>query len=389
MYIRSIPIGMQTPESFFLWGPRQTGKTTLLEDRFKNSFYVDFLNSETFMRYRLKPTLLYEEMSALLSRNEREKKVLWCVIDEVQKVPEVLNEVQRLMRNPYIRFLLCGSSARKLRRTHANLLGGRALRFELHGLIAREMGKDFDIMRILNHGYLPKIYLSDQPERLHESYVLNYLKEEIIEESIVRKLPSFSRFLDVAALGDAEQISYASMSRDCHVAETTIASFFEILIDTLLGRFLNAYVKRPKRRVMHAPKFYFFDVGIVNFLSRRGVLKMGSPLFGKAFENWLFHEIISYLQYREKREELAYWKLSSGAEVDFIIGDMKVAIESKAREDIHSDHLKGLREVSKDYPHLKLRIVVSLASRARKTEDGIWILPYQEFLEKLWQDEFI
>lgn len=388
MYIRSSQIGMQTKESFFLWGPRQTGKTTLLEDRFKNAFYLDFLNSETFMRYRLNPALLYEEISALLSK-EQQKKALWCVIDEVQKVPEVLDEVQRLMKNPSVRFVLCGSSARKLRRTHANLLGGRALRFELHGLISREMDKDFDLTRVLNHGYLPKIYISDQPDRLQEAYVLNYLKEEIIEESIVRKLPSFSRFLEIAALGDAEQISYAPMSRDCHVSETTIASFFEILADTLLGRFLNAYVKRPKRRVMHAPKFYFFDVGIVNFLSKRGTLKMGSPLFGKAFENWLFHEIISFLHYKEKREEITYWKLSSGIEVDFIIGDMKVAIEAKAREEIHSDHLKGLREIAKDYPHLKSRIIVSLVSRARKTEDGIWILPYQEFLKELWQEEFV
>ena len=388
MFIRSSPIGMHIDESFFLWGPRQSGKTTLLEERFKDCLYIDFLNTEIFMRYQLKPSLLFEEINALLDKDAH-KKTLWCIIDEVQKNPQVLDEVQRLMKNSKIRFVLCGSSARKLRRTHANLLGGRALRFELHGLISREIGKDFNLERTLNHGYLPKIYMSHQPTRLHEAYILNYLKEEIMEESVVRKLQPFSRFLEVAALGDTEQINYSTIGRDCHVSETSVASYFDFLVDSLIGQFLPAYVKRPKRRVMHSPKFYFFDVGIVNFLSKRGLVKAGSPFFGKAFENWLFHELISYLHYKEINEDLTYWKLSSGAEVDFIIGDMKIAIEAKARADIHSDHLKGLRELSHDHPALKSRIVVSCVPRARKTEDGIWILPYQEFLKNLWGGEYI
>jgi len=386
MYNRLITIGKQTGESFFLWGPRQTGKTTLIEERFKDSLYIDFLDTAQFMKYQLKPSILYEEVNALLSKTG--EKSLWCVIDEVQKVPQILDEVQRLMKNSNIRFLLCGSSARKLRRTHANLLGGRALRFELYGLLSKETGKDFDLVRILNHGYLPKIYLSHHPQQLHKAYVLNYLKEEIIAEGIVRKLPSFSRFLEVAALGDAEQISYASMARECHVNETTIAGYFEILTDTLIGYFLPSYIKRPKRRVVHAPKFYFFDIGIVNYLAKRGTLEIGSPLFGKAFENWIFHELKAFLHYKDKSEELSYWKLSSSAEVDFIIGDMKIAIEAKAREDIHSDHLKGLREIIKDYPQIQSRIIISLTKKARKTEDGIWIFPYQEFLEKLWKEDF-
>lgn len=386
MYIRSIPIGKQVEESFFLWGPRQTGKTTLIEERFKGSFYIDLLDSSVFMKYQLNPSLLYEEINALLANSRN--RPLWCVIDEVQKTPQILDEVHRLMKNPNIRFVLCGSSARKLRRTHANLLGGRALRFELYGLLSNEIGKEFDLSRMLNHGYLPKIYMSHHPQKLQQAYILNYLKEEIIEERVIRKLPSFSRFLEMAALGDAEQVSYASMARDCQVSETTIAGYFEILTDTLIGHFLPAYVKRPKRRIIHAPKFYFFDVGIVNYLSKRGIIQIGSPLFGKAFENWLFHELKAYVHYKDKSQELMYWKLSSGTEVDFVIGDMSLAIEVKAREDIHSDHLKGLREIIKDYPDIKSRMVVCLAKRARKTEDGIWILPYQEFLEKLWKEEF-
>lgn len=386
MYIRNIPIGKQVEESFFLWGPRQTGKTTLIEERFKGSFYIDLLDSAIFMKYQLNPSLLYEEINALLA--DARKRILWCVIDEVQKTPQLLDEVQRLMKNPNVRFVLCGSSARKLRRTQANLLGGRALRFELYGLLSNEIGREFDLVRMLNHGYLPKIYMSHHPLKLQKAYILNYLKEEIIEEAVVRKLPSFSRFLEMAALGDAEQVSYASMARDCHVSETTIAGYFEILTDTLIGHFLPAYIERPKRRVIHAPKFYFFDVGIVNYLSKRGIIQAGSPLFGKAFENWIFHELKAYLHYKDKSQELSYWKLSSGAEVDFVIGDMNSVIETKAREDIHSDHLKGLREVIKDYPHIKLRMVVCLAKKARKTEDGIWILPYQEFLEKLWKEDF-
>ncbi|MBI2027536.1 MAG: ATP-binding protein [Deltaproteobacteria bacterium] len=388
MFIRSSPIGIHMDESFFLWGPRQCGKTTLLEERFKDSVYLDFLNTEVFMRYQLKPSLLFEEITALLEQSN-DNKPLWCVIDEVQKVPQILDEVQRLMKNPKMRFVLCGSSARKLRRTHANLLGGRALRYELHGLISREMNEAFDLLKILNHGYLPKIYLSQQPARLHKAYILNYLKEEIIEESIVRKLEPFSRFLEIAALGDTEQINYATIGRDCHISESTVASYFGILADTLIGRFLPAYIKSPKRRVMHIPKFYFFDVGIVNFLSKKSDIKVGTPFLGKVFENWIFHELVALLHYKEMNEELSYWKLSSGSEVDFVIGDMKVAIEVKAQDNIHSDHLKGLRELYKDYPHVNHRIIVSFVKRARKTEDGIWILPYQEFLKNLWNGDFL
>ena len=205
----------------------------------------------------------------------------------MQKVPALLDEVHWLHEHRKIRFALCGSSARKVRRGAANLLGGRAVRYELHGLTAAEIGKDVDLVRLLNHGYLPTHYESDRPERLLASYVGDYLKEEVAAEGLVRNLPVFSAFLNAAALSDGDLVNFANIARDCGVSGHTVKGHFGILEDTLLGRWLPAYTKRPKRRVVAAPKFYFSDVGVVNHLARRGRMQPGGELFGKAFENWV------------------------------------------------------------------------------------------------------
>jgi uncharacterized protein len=197
------------------------------------------------------------------------------VIDEVQRVPALLDEVHWLIENHGLRFALCGSSARRVKRGHANLLGGRALRHELFGLVSAEIGADFDVVRAVNHGFLPRHYLSGRPEALLRSYVSDYLKEEIAAEGLVRNLAAFSDFLSAAALSDAEIVNFANVSQECGVSKPTVREHFEILVDTLLGRFLRAYVKRPKRRVIQAPKFYFADVGVVNQLARRGRIEPG------------------------------------------------------------------------------------------------------------------
>jgi predicted AAA+ superfamily ATPase len=311
------------------------------------------------------------------------------VIDEIQKVPQLLDEVHWLHENRKVRFALCGSSARKVRRGAANLLGGRALRYEMHGLTVAEIGKNVDLVRILNHGYLPAIYLADRPERLLRSYVADYLKEEIAAEGAVRALPVFSEFLDLAALSDTQLVNYATIARDCGVSSNTIKSYFEILVDTLLGRWLPAYRKRPKRRVINAPKFYFSDVGVVNHLARRGLLQPGSELYGKAFENWVFHELSAHNSYSETFAQLSYWRLASGIEVDFVLDDMRIAIEAKATARVSADHLRGLRSLAQDHPRVGRRVIVCLEEAARVTEDGILVLPARELGARLTAGELL
>ncbi len=310
------------------------------------------------------------------------------MIDEIQKLPQLLDLVHWLIENLGVRFALCGSSARKVKRNRANLLGGRGIRYELYGLSASEIGDDLDFLALLNRGYIPPIYQSNNPGRFLNAYIAQYLKEEIAAEGLVRNLPGFSEFLEIAALSDTELLNYTTIARDIGVASSTVKAYFEILSDTLLGRFLPPYRRRPKRRVVAAPKFYFFDVGVVNFLAKRGELSTGSELIGKAFENWVFHELCSYNAYREKYADLFYWRLSSGIEVDFIINHIDCAIESKASEKIRSRHMRGLRELKKEHPEVRKRLLVSMDSHDRETEDGILILHYTTFLDSLWKGLF-
>lgn len=212
----------------------------------------------------------------------------------------------------------------------------------------------------------------------------DYLKEEIVAEALVRNLPAFANFLNAAALSDTKLLNYATIARDCGVAGPTVKEYFQILQDTMLAQFLAAYRKRPKRRVIGAPKVYFSDVGVVNHLAKRGTLQPGSELFGKAFENWVFHEVSAHRAYSGLEYDVHYWRLASGIEVDFILGDMAVAIEAKATARVTSDHLRGLRELINDHPTVRRRVLVSLETRPRRTEDGIEILPAAAFAKQLW-----
>lgn len=376
MYSRKIDLPRIPKESFFLWGPRQVGKSSLLRALYPNAFWIDLLKNTEFMAYSSRPDYL---RSVVL-----EQKPKLVIIDEVQKIPSLLDDVHSIIEDTKTVFGLCGSSARKLKRGQANLLGGRALRNELFGLVSVELGKDFNLLTALNSGYLPAIYSSQESHRKLEAYCTDYLKEEILNEGLVRRLPPFSRFLELAALSDTEVVSFKSFSRDVGVSEPTISSYFDILNDTLIGSYLPAYTLRPKRRIKKTPKFFFFDVGIVNFLAQRGKIQSGSELFGKAFENWVHHELRAYLSYTHRPEKLSYWALSTNAEVDFIVGNMLAAIEVKPSSRINADHLKGLRELQLDHPSLKKRFIVCTERVARQTEDGIRILPYNDFCQKLW-----
>jgi len=381
MITRQLSLPAAGTETFFLWGPRQTGKTTLLRETYPDAYWVDLLKAEEYRRYLERPELLRQELQT------HKKTPTFVVVDEVQKVPGLLNEVQWLHENLHVRFALCGSSARKMRRGHANLLGGRAMRYELRGFVSRELGTDWNLVRMLNHGYLPSIYLAANPKRRLNAYVADYLKEEVAAEGLVRNLPVFSGFLNLAALSDTEPVNYSTIARDCGVSSQTVKEYFSILTDTLLGKWLPAYRKRPKRRVVSSPKFYFSDLGVVNFLAKRGQIEPGSELFGKAFENWCFHELDAYNLYSDAFAELRYWRLASGHEVDFVINDLAVAIEAKAVARITSDHFKGLKALKQDQKDLGRMIVVCLEAKPRRTEEGIEIMPVDYFCEALWAGE--
>jgi len=366
-------------ESAFLWGARQTGKSTLLKMLYPDSLYFDLLLNDEFSRFQRNPSLIRE----ILEATGTSKPV---ILDEIQRIPVLLNEVHWLIVNKNIQFILSGSSPRKILQSGGNLLGGRALRYELYPFIFGEI-PDFDLMKAINNGLLPKHYLSINAGKLHEAYIGSYLRDEIINEARVRDVVSFSRFLDVAAFSNGEMVVLANIASDCGVSAPTIRSYFQILEDTLTGRFLQSYQKRPKRRVIQAPKFYYFDVGIANFLSKRGKIEMGSESFGKAFEHLIYQEIFAHSSYSDIRYPIHYWRTASGIEVDFVLGDHEVAVEVKATTMAHKRHISGLKSFAEEYT-VKHKILVTNDPYPRQLED-VLVLPWNIFLEKLWGSELI
>ncbi|MBR3914969.1 MAG: ATP-binding protein [Bacteroidales bacterium] len=366
-------------DSVFLWGARQVGKSTLVKKLFPDAKVYDLLKSDEYSRLLRKPQLLREE---LISYDET--KIV--IIDEIQKIPSLLDEVHWLIVNRGIRFILCGSSARKLKRVGTNLLGGRALPVMLFPFVSAEIS-DFNLFRAINNGMIPRHYMVQNPQKRLEAYIGVYLKEEIQEEAVVRQLSSFNRFLDVAAQCDGEMINYTNIAQDCGVSATTIKEYFNILEQTLIGYMIPAFTLSKKRRAITTKKFYYFDVGVVNYLLNRSNLQPGSIDFGHAFEHFMIQEIVAYLSYYEKREKLSYWRTANGYEVDAIIGDARVAIEFKSSEEVQSKHTKGLKAFEEDFPDAR-KIIVSLDCNKRIL-NGIEVIPALEFLQMLWNGDII
>lgn len=366
-------------ESVFFFGARQTGKTTLLKQLYPNERYYDLLKSDEFERLSRRPYLLREELQ------DCEENTL-VIIDEIQKLPILLDEVHWLMVNRGLRFILTGSSARKLRRSGVNLLGGRALQNDFYPLVSAEID-NFDIDRAVNNGMLPRHYLVADATRRLSGYVGLYLQTEIIEEAVVRNLPSFNRFLEAAALTSGEMLVYTNVAADCGVSSVTVKSYFDILVDTLFGYIIPAYARTVKRKLIQAPKFYLFDVGISNHLLHRSHLKQGSPEYGHAFEHLIIQEIVAYLGYHGRRNELSYWRTGSGMEIDAVLGDAAVGIEIKSTTEVKEHQLRGLRSFGEDYPQARL-IMVSQDLRRRRV-GNIEIIPVREFLSDLWADNIV
>lgn len=376
MIERICHIDRELDDSIFLFGARQTGKSTFLRQKFPGSIYIDLQDTTLKGRFKRRPTLLYEMLS------DKEEGTL-IIIDEIPEVPELLNEVHRLMSEKGLLFILCGSSARKLKRKGYNTLGGRAYPVYLFPFVSAEL-PDFNLQQAINYGMLPPHYLAKNPHRRLSAYIDVYLKEEIKEEALVRNLNAFQRFLEVAALTDGEMINNNNIAQDCGVSANTVASYFDILEDTLLGFRLPAYTKTMKRRLVQAPRFYYFDVGIANHLLHRKDLVRGTAEYGHAFEHLVIQELRAWLSYTDQEEQLSYWRAYTGQEVDAVIGDARVGIEIKSVEEILPRHLKGLKAFASDYPESRLMIVsLDPINRKMGNIECIYVI---DFFKKLWQE---
>ena len=377
MYKRVFDIESRLDKGMFLFGARQTGKSTLLKERFKGAIYYDLLDPNLRKAFKRNPNSL--------------KEALWdkpagtlVIIDEIQKVPELLDIVHTLMVDKGLFFILSGSSARKLKRSGANTLGGRAIPETLYPLVWPEVS-DFQIDRAVQNGMIPRHYMVEDATKRLSGYVKVYLDEEIREEGEVRELDAFERFMEVAAISDGEMLNYSNIASDCGVSAKTVKSYFQILYDTLIGYEIPAFRKEIKRKIVQAPRFYYFDVGLANYLMGRHSLKRGTDDYGHAFEHFVIQEIIAYKGYNDKRDIISYWHTYDKKEVDVIIGEAKVAIEIKSTDHVETKHKKGLKAFEEEHPDCRLTLV-SLDPITRKS-GNVELIYVLDFLKMLWNGE--
>ncbi len=379
MYRRIFDIENRLDEAMFLFGGRQTGKSTLLKERFPKAVYIDLLKSDVRNRFKQHP----EEFRESLLRYPPETLV---IVDEIQKIPDLLDEVHWLMVEKGLWFILSGSSTRKIKKSGANNLGGRAIPETLFPLVSAEI-PDFDLERAVQNGMIPRHYAVANARNRMRAYIDLYLKEEIIEEALVQNADEFVRFMEVAAIMDGEILNYENVASDCEVSANTVKAYYKILVDTLLGFEVPAYRKVIKRKLYKAPRFYYFDVGIANHLTKRYHLAPRTPEYGHAFEHLIMQEIAAYLGYTNSDEELTYWHTYENLEVDAVIGDARVAIEIKSKEHIDHDDKKGVTEFAKEHPDTR-QIIVSRDRISRRSGD-VDLYYVTDFFKALWAGEII
>lgn len=388
MFLRKIDLKSPLDDlSLLLLGPRQTGKSTLLRTLFPTSKVFDLLDPELFRDLNKSPLLLKE----LVGKEEKNP----IIIDEIQKLPELIDVVHSLIeKNKSQRFILTGSSARKLKKQGQNLLGGRAYPLSLHPITSQEFlstEKVDKIDSLIQIGGLPSVLTANAPQRVLKAYVGIYLQEEIKAEGYARNLADFSKFLEVAALTNSEQLDFAGVARDVQLSPRTVAAYYSILQDTLLGYLLEPFKETKSRKAVSTPKFYYFDVGVCNFLSGREKLSHATPEYGKALEHFIFTELIAYRDYNESQFEIYYWRSTSQFEVDFIIrlkSKKLIGIEVKGSSHIDNDDLKGFKAFEEDIK-LSKKIIVCNEKNPRLIQDQILVLPYQLFCKELWSGQII
>lgn len=381
--LRDLKMDIPPHQSAFLWGPRKTGKTTYLRSKYPKSVIYDFLQTDLFLEISKRPALLREQLMA------KKKDVLKfpVILDEVQKVPQVLDEVHWLIENKGLSFILCGSSARKLKRGQANLLGGRAWRYEMFPLVSKEV-KALKLLQVLNQGMIPAHYLQENYSKSLRAYVQDYLKEEVFDEGLTRNIPAFSRFFDAMGYSHGELTNYSNIARDCGVDAKTVKEYYQILVDTLLGQMISPFKKRQERQVISkASKFYLFDVGVAGAITGRRLENEKGELFGKALEHFILMEITAQNSYHDLNYDINFWRTKSGQEVDFVLGKGEVAIEVKGASRVDNRELRSLNVFIEKYSPRKALVVCN--EREERLHGQIRIMPWRNFLRNLWEGKII
>jgi predicted AAA+ superfamily ATPase len=380
---RLLNINLPSNQSAFLWGPRKTGKSTYLKENFPDSEYFDLLLSDLYFDFVKNPSLFRERILAL--DNYKQSKPI--IVDEVQKIPLLLDEIHWLIENRNLRFILSGSSPRKLKRGKANLLGGRAWRYEMLPLTSEELG-DFNLLHILNSGLIPSHYSGSNYRKSIDAYIKDYLKEEVFEEGLTRNIPAFSRFFDSMGYSHGELTNYANIARDCGVNSKTVKEYYQILADTLLGVMIDPFKKRQHRQVISkAGKFYLFDVGVAGAITHINISEGRGEQFGKAVEHFILMELLAFKSYKENIETINFWRTKSGLEVDFILNNGEIAIEVKSAGKISRSDIKPLKEFRDEFKPRKAILICN--ESAERNHEGINIIPLKMFLKKLWSGEII
>lgn len=375
MIERALKLPLDGEQSIFLFGPRGTGKSYWLSKQIPDAIYIDLLDSQTRFDLEADPSRLKNFISS-----DRKK---WIIIDEIQKIPSLLDEVHKLIEYDSRKFILTGSSARKLKREGVNLLAGRALTYKLFPLTAIELGCHFDIAHSLEFGHMPSIYDKknlDKADYLN-SYIKTYLKEEVMQEGLARDLSAFSRFLEAASFSQGSTLNMSEIAREASVKANTVAGYFDLIEDMLVSYRLPVFTKRAKRRLVSHPKFYFFDAGIYYHLRPKSILDSVSELHGAGLETLILQDLLAVNEYQKLGYKIFYWRTVYGTEVDFVLlGEKRlIAIEVKHSRKIDRKDLTGLRSFVKDYPQAEL-LCVYLGEHRQEIE-GVKIIPASEFLQ--------
>ncbi len=375
MYNRLLNINLESKHSFFLFGPRGTGKTSWLRSHFKNAIYYDLLDDHTYTRLLAFPTRIGDDVPPDFKD--------WIIIDEIQKAPKLLDEVHRLIEHRQLRFILTGSSARQLRQKGVNLLAGRAMTYHMHPLTTLELGHDFNLSTALTYGMLPSVYSHENPSHYLASYVSTYLREEVLQEGITRNIALFTRFLETASFSQGEQINFTEIAREVGNNRHTIANFFDILEDLLIACRVYPFTKRAKRAVVSSPKFYYFDTGVYRSIRPTGPLDSREEMDGAALETLFLQEFKAINDYLALDYSVSYWRTTSQIEVDFILYGKNGfhAFEIKRKQTISKQDLKGLLAFKKDYPEATCHMLYG-GSRTY-VENEITIRPFEETLRHL------